>query len=222
MGEFDPTARVTKSDLIDRIAKKGAEEAKNALKKVEFDPLKRVTKDDLWGIPGTSKVPNPEKELKKVIDKGIEKGTKEFQHEVNDITKKGLSATKKLLKDAAKEIEDGLTDAFTAVAGVGVKPTINSLIDMAQSKVIKGPVRLHLWWVWINVDVNDKVDVLQRVANHLPTSKKGIIKLIHELTDDDEVTLAPRLPFVGELFRVTMAIGDLEKTLDKVLHKLGL
>ena len=84
-----------------------------------------------------------------------------------------------------------LTDAFTAVAGVGVKPTIHGLIDLAQAKVIKGPVRLHLWWVWINVDVNEKVDVLQRVANNLPTSKKGVIKLIHELTDDDEVTLAP-------------------------------
>ena len=188
----------------------------------EFDPTERVTKSDLFNIPGTGKVPDPAKELRKIIDKGIEKGTKEFQHEVNDITKKGTAFAKKTLKDIAKELEDGLTDAFSAVAGVGVKPTINSLIDMAQSKVIKGPVRLHLWWVWVNVDVNEKVDVLQRVANHLPTSKKGVIRLIHELTDDDEVTLAPRLPFVGELFRVTMAVGDLEKTLDKVLHKLGL
>ena len=93
---------------------------------------------------------------------------------------------------------------------------------MAQARIIKGPVRLHLWWVWINVDVHEKIDVLQRVANDLPTSKKGVIRLIHELTDDDEVTLAPRLPFVGEVFRVTMAIGDLENSLDKVLHKLGL
>ena len=75
----------------------------------EFDPTARVTKSDLWGIPGTSKVPNPEKELKKVIDKGIEKGTKEFQHEViDDITKKGVSTAKRLLQDAAKEIGDGL------------------------------------------------------------------------------------------------------------------
>ena len=88
----------------------------------EFDPTARVTKDDLWGIPGTSKVPNPEKELKKVIDKGIEKGKKEFQHEVNDITKKGTAFAKKTLKDAAKELEDGLSDAFSAVAGLGSNP----------------------------------------------------------------------------------------------------
>ena len=98
----------------------------------QFDPNDRVAK--LWGIPGTSKVPSPEKELKKVIDKG----KKEFQREVNKLASKAEGETKRVLnkasreithglhqvgdeiedgiKQAAKDAEDAIEDAFYAIA----------------------------------------------------------------------------------------------------------
>ena len=58
----------------------------------------------LWGIPGTSHVPSPEKELKKLIDKA----KREAQQEINKIANKVKNDTERALKKASS----GDTDRY--------------------------------------------------------------------------------------------------------------
>ena len=109
----------------------------------QFDPTSAESK--LWGIPGTSKVPSPEKELKKLIDKG----KKEFQREVNKVANKAKGDAQRTLnkanreishglhqvgdeiedgiKKAAGEAEDAIKDAFYALAAQAVHIAVNDL-----------------------------------------------------------------------------------------------
>ena len=146
----------------------------------QFDPNDRTAK--LWGIPGTSKVPSPEKELKKVIDKG----KKEFQREVNKLASKAEGETKRVLnkasreithglhqvgdeiedgiKQAAKDAEDAIEDAFYAIAAKLVHVAVNDLVDAIQAKLFTGPIFVKLWWFRFHIDPNSKIDALQRAA----------------------------------------------------------
>ena len=146
---------------------------------------------DLWGIPGTGKVPSPEKELKKLIDRA----TREAQAEIDKIATKVESDTKRSmarfarvtqrginksvsqavnnLEAATKQTGNALEDAteeavdkvLAAVAAGTVGELLNKLIDLAQAKLITKPVTIELFWFRFNVDVNDRIDALQKWAH---------------------------------------------------------
>ena len=159
------------------------------------DPLP-VGRASLWGIPGTENVPSPEKELKKIIDKG----QKEFQREVNKLASKAEGETKRVLNKASREIthglhqvgdeiedgikkaaveaEDAIKDAFYALAAKAVHLAVNDAVDAIQSKLFHGPLFLKLWWFRFYIDPDSKIDALQRAAQHPPKGKGQIVKLL--------------------------------------------
>ena len=59
---------------------------------------------DLWGIPGTGKVPDPEKEIKKLIDRA----KREAQAEINKIAAKAESDTKRSMARFARVTQRGI------------------------------------------------------------------------------------------------------------------
>ena len=65
----------------------------------------------LWGIPGTSHVPSPEKELKKLIDKAKRDATSA----INSIAKRIEKQTEKTMKRLASKPEQGLNRAAQRV-----------------------------------------------------------------------------------------------------------
>ena len=66
-------------------------------------------RSDLWGIPGTSKVPSPEKELKKLLDKA----KREAQHELQEIADDVEGKAKKVLNQGP---DAKSATAFTTLA----------------------------------------------------------------------------------------------------------
>ena len=158
---------------------------------------------NLWGIPGTSKVPSPEKELKKLIDKA----KRETQRQLDIIADKVKKDTERALKKSALQAEDALAAAaeealdkvMEAVAAGTVGQLLNKLVDVAQAKLITKPVTIELFWFRFNVDVNDKIDALQRWADHPPTSADDVPDMILELCADDEVVFCPNFPILGRV-----------------------
>ena len=187
--------------------------------------------DRLWGIPGTGKVPSPEKELKKLIDKA----KREAQEEINSIATKVEKDTERALKKAANETQRGITSAsghailelkeateeavdkvLDAVAAGTVGELLNKLVDLAQAKLITKPVTIELFWFRFNVDVNDKIDALQRWADNPPTGAADVPDMILELCGDDEVVFCPNFPVLGRI-QITVGIDQLAALVKKVL-----
>ena len=203
----------------------------------QFDPTSAESK--LWGIPGTSKVPSPEKELKKLIDKG----KKEFQREVNKVANKAKGDAQRALnkanreishglhqvgdeiedgiKKAAGEAEDAIKDAFYALAAQAVHIAVNDLVDAIQAKLFTGPIFVKLWWFRFYIDPDSKIDTLQRAASHPPKGKKQIVALIHSLVDDDEIEFRPEVPLLAA-FGGKMKVSKIEDAVEFVVKKLGL
>ena len=181
----------------------------------------------LWGIPGTSHVPSPEKELKKLIDKA----KREAQAAIEDIAedaKKGLRQVehnaRRGLREFEHEVKDGIEDAteeavdkvLEAVAAGTVGELLNKLVDLAQAKLITKPVNIELFWFRFNVDVNDKIDALQRWADDPPTSAHEVPDMILELCGDDEVVFCPNFPILGRV-QITVGIDQLADLVKKAL-----
>ena len=90
----------------------------------------------LWGIPGTGKIPDPEKELKKVIDKGLKQAKREVQELEHDVEAglkkagrniehsldKAGDELKEEFEHLGEEIKDGIEDAFVALLNAGNIP----------------------------------------------------------------------------------------------------
>ena len=164
---------------------------------------------NLWGIPGTSKVPSPEKELRKLIDKG----KKEFQGDINKIATRAVKQAEHGIKKAAEEAGDKVLEA---VAAGTVGQLLNKLVDVAQAKLITKPVTIELFWFRFNVDVNDKIDALQRWADHPPTSADDVPDMILELCADDEVVFCPNFPVLGRV-EITVGVDQLAALVKKAL-----
>ena len=193
----------------------------------------------LWGIPGTEKVPSPEKELKKLIDKA----KREAQHELQEIADDVEGKAKKILNKAGREIrnglhevgeeieegiktaadqaEDAIKDAFYAVAAQAVHIAVNDAVDAIQSKLFHGPLFLKLWWFRFYIDPDSKIDALQRAAQHPPKGKRQIVKLLRELIDDDLVEFRPELPLLAA-FGGKVKVEQIEEAVEFVARKLGL
>ena len=202
-----------------------------------FNPNDRVTK--LWGIPGTSSVPSPEKQLKKLIDKG----KKEFQGDINKLASKAEGETKRVLNKASREIthglhevgdeiegainqavkdaEDAVEEAFYAVTAKLVDVAVNDLVDAIQAKLFTGPIFVKLWWFRFHIDPNTKIDALQQAALHPPKGKHQIVALLLELIDDDEVEFRPEVPLLAA-FGGKIKVGQIEEAIEFVVKKLGL
>ena len=196
-------------------------------------------KSELWGIPGTGKVPSPEKELKKLIDKG----KRDFQHSIDEIADDVEGKAKKVLNKAGREIrnglheageeieegikaaadqaEDAIEDAFYALAGQVVHLAVNDAVDAIQSKLFHGPLFLKLWWFRFYIDPDSKIDALQRAASHPPKGKQQIVKLLRELVDDDEVEFRPEFPLLAA-FGGKVKVNEIEDAVEFVVMKLGL
>ena len=86
----------------------------------------------LWGIPGTGSVPSPEKELKKVIDKG----KKEFQREVNKLASKAEGETKRVLNKASREITHGLHQVGDEIED-GIKQAAKDAEDAIEEAFLR-------------------------------------------------------------------------------------
>ena len=186
---------------------------------------------NLWGIPGTGKVPDPEKELKKLIDKA----KRETQQELNKIATKVKSDSKRVMERTARETQRGVTTSLSqaedaikdaaeeavdkvleAVAAGTVGELLNKLVDLAQAKLITKPVTIELFWFRFNVDVNDKIDALQRWADNPPTSADDVPDMILELCGDDEVVFCPNFPILGRV-QITVGIDQLAALVEKAL-----
>ena len=145
----------------------------------------------LWGIPGTSKVPSPEKELKKLIDKG----KRDFQHSIDEIADDVEGKAKKVLNKAGREIrnglhevgeeiedgikqvaseaEDAIKDAFYALAAQAVHLAVNDLVDAIQAKLFTGSIFVKLWWFRFYIDPDSKIDALQAAAGASAEGKEA-------------------------------------------------
>ena len=185
----------------------------------------------LWGIPGTSHVPSPEKELKKLIDKA----KREAQQEITKIANKVKKDTERALKRASQDTTRGISVAFgqaedaikdaadeavdkvlEAVAAGTIGELLNKLVDLAQAKLITKPVVIELFWFRFNVNVNDKIDALQRWADNPPTSADDVPDMILELCADDEVVFCPNFPIIGRV-QITVGIDQLAALVKKAL-----
>ena len=186
---------------------------------------------DLWGIPGTGKVPSPEKELKKLIDKA----TRDAQQELTKIANKVKSDSKRVMEHAAKETqrritslsghailelkeatEEAVDKVLEAVAAGTVGELLNKLVDLAQAKLITKPVTIELFWFRFNVNVNDKIDALQRWADNPPTSAGDVPDMILELCGDDEVVFCPNFPILGRV-QITVGVDQLAALVKRAL-----
>ena len=181
----------------------------------------------LWGIPGTSHVPSPEKELKKLLDKAKREAQQEITKIANKVKQDTERALKKTAKDVTKSVsqaEDAIKDAaeeavdqvLEAVAADTVGELLNKLIDLAQAKLITKPVSIEVLWFRFNVDVNNKIDALQRWADDPPTSTDDVPDMILELCGDDEVVFCPNIPIAGRI-EITVGIDQLAALVKKAL-----
>ena len=203
-------------------------------KSVEL-PGTEMVKEVLWGIPGTEKVPSPEKEIKKLVDKA----KREIQHELDEIAdeaKAGLNKVGNGLKrdirkvgqeiehgiaQAADEIEDGLKAAFYALAEEAVHLAVNDLVDAIQAKLFQGPIFVKLWWFRFYIDPDSKIDALQAAAKHPPKGKRQIVALIRELVDDDVVEFRPEVPLLAA-FGGKVKVEQIDEAIEYVVKKLGI
>ena len=202
----------------------------------QFDPTDRVAK--LWGIPGTSKVPSPEKELKKLIDKA----KRDFKHAIDEVADEAEAGTKRVLNKAGREIrhglheageeieegikaaadqaEDAIKDAFYALAAQAVHLAVNDLVDAIQAKLFTGPIFVKLWWFRFYIDPDSKIDALQAAAAHPPKGKRQIVALVRELVDDDVVEFRPEVPLLAA-FGGKIKVSKIEEAVEFVVKKLG-
>ena len=95
---------------------------------------------------------------------------------------------------------------------------------MAQAKLITKPVTIELFWFRFNVDVNDKIDALQKWAHDPPTSADDVPDMILELCGDDEIMFCPNFPILGRV-EITVGVDQLAALVKKALvggfHDLG-
>ena len=117
------------------------------------------------------------------------------------------------IEDAAQEAIDKILEAVSAGT---VGELLNKIVDLAQAKLITKPVTIELFWFRFNVDVNNKIDALQRWANDPPTSATDIPEMIQELCGDDEVVFYPNFPILGRV-QITVGIDQLEDLVKKAL-----
>ena len=186
---------------------------------------------DLWGIPGTGKVPDPEKEIKKLIDRA----TREVQADINKISTKVEGDTKRSMARFARVTQRGITKSISqaehgikdaaeeavdkvleAVAAGTVGELLSKLVDLAQAKLITKPVTIELFWFRFNVDVNDKIDALQKWAHDPPTSADDVPDMILELCGDDEIMFVPNFPVLGRV-EITVGVDQLAALVKKAL-----
>ena len=103
----------------------------------------------------------------------------------------------------------------------GTSLVINDLVDAIQAKLFHGPIFVKLWWFRFHIDPDTKIDALQAAAQHPPKSKKEIVKMLHELVDDDVIEFRPEAPLIAA-FGGKVKVSQIEEALEFVAHKLGL
>ena len=189
----------------------------------------------LWGIPHTGSIPDPEKQLKKAIEKvlkqakhdlrkiehDVESGLKKAGRDVEHGIDKAGDEIKEEFEHLGEEIKDGIEDAFVALLNAGTSLVIDDLVDAIQAKLFHGPIFVKLWWFRFHIDPDTKIDALQAAAQHPPKSKKEIVKMLHELVDDDVIEFRPEAPLIAA-FGGKVKVSQIEEALEFVAHKLGL
>ena len=191
--------------------------------------------DKIFGIPGTGHIPNPEKELKKLVDKAkhdtqkaVDDICNKAEHQVVETSKQAQRNVRSVEAKVTRELnsitdlaEEKLRDLFAELSGKGVHALIDQLIDVAQEKVIQDKVYVELWWIGFRIDVDSKINTLQAIANNPPSNKGEIMTAVRSLTDDDVVVLCPNLPFAGRV-NIPIKVEMLSGQIDKMLQRLGI
>ena len=85
-------------------------------------------KSELWGIPGTGKVPDPEKEIKKLVDKA-----KRGINSAADDARKGVRQAGKEVQDSfKKELPNILEKLIADLASEALKPALKAQAKLAH------------------------------------------------------------------------------------------
>ena len=83
---------------------------------------------ELWGIPGTGKVPDPEKEIKKLVDKA-----KRGINSAADDARKGVRRAGKEVQDSfKKELPNILEKLIADLASEALKPALKAQAKLAR------------------------------------------------------------------------------------------
>ena len=149
------------------------------------------------------------KRLANQAEQGLKRAVKESKHELTEAT---LDA-ERYITEAAEEAVDKVLEAIGAAT---VGELLNKLVDLAQANLIKKPVTVELFWFKFRIDVNDKIDALQRWADDPPTSTSEIPAMILELCADDDVIFCPNIPIVGRV-EVTIGVDQIADVVKKAL-----
>ena len=76
---------------------------------------------------------------------------------------------------------------------------------------------IELFWFRFNVDVNDKIDALQKWAHNPPTSADDVPDMILELCDADRRSCScPNFPVLGRV-EITVGVDQLAALVKKAL-----
>ena len=188
---------------------------------------------DLWGIPGTGKVPDPGKEIRKLVDKA----KREAQAAIEDVTSEAKQGIKQVennarrgLREFEHEVKDGVekageeaTDAIKdAAAGLGKEALgviLAKVLDLAEHAV-KGktsvvpvipctPVSPGLA---VELDLQDSLALIRKYANNPPGTKAQAAAMLRELAGEQYILVL--LPAGNG--HITVSVDVIDQELDKL------
>ena len=154
------------------VVKKVEREGDSAIHQIEKEANKHIDRLKKYANRGVDEISKTGVRIGKEIEDGAEEAIAKIESEVP-----------KLAEMVLKEIQDGLWDLWSS----GV---VDKIVDIVQESAVPEQVTpIRLSFLEFNVNLHDKIDVLQELSHNLPSNREEIIDMILKLVDDDVVII---------------------------------
>ena len=194
------------------------------------DAKKWINKIKDSGNDAVKKVLGATTKAEQEIERDIERGEKEIEKDVKRgaraIAQAQVKAIQQLEEEVPRIAQKVLTEIGDSLTTLWTAGIIDGVVDLAQHAVPNRKVPLRLSFIEIQVDINDKIDVLQDLSRNLPKSRADIIAMVHRLTDDDVILIHIDARLVTSALGFDVAIPVKVELLtdeaDKIFKRYGL
>ena len=152
----------------------------------------------------------------KHADAHIEDLVLDAVNDVEDITDQCVKSIRDAGEDALDATEQAIQQAIDNLISGGYKTIIDKLLELSKHATKGKKARVALVPFWFEINLGDKVEVLQRIADNPPTDPRQIPDLLYDLVDDDEVGIGFRIPVVGKV-EVPVPINVIKEKIEELL-----
>ena len=198
----------------------------NKIKNWMSDRVKQARKDIVKSAD--SNIKRVQNSANRAVDKAektighVEDLSRDTINEISDVAEQSISELKEAGEGALEATEKAIQEAVDRLVSGGYKVIFEKLLELAHHATKGKKARVALTPFWFEVDLGDKIGVLEGIVADPPTDPKQIPDILLALVGDSEHTeyadvgIGFRFPVVGKV-EVPIPIEVIRKKIEELV-----